>query len=243
MQVWVSQVHAWAPGFVTEADWRAFRCDALPQGEDKPAALGVPAMMRRRLTRWGRQALEVAEPLAPALSADTPVIFSSRHGDTARTFKLLQDLARGEPLSPNAFSLSVHNSALGLFTILKDIHAPSLALAAGADTLAAGWQEACSWLASGRDAVLLVHTDEPLHEFYQPFADEGDMPAAVAMLLTRTPREAAQAVQLTCAKASGERTPVSMLACFLEGWFSSDGDIVYVSDRHQWCWSRVQNHG
>ncbi|MDO6748506.1 beta-ketoacyl synthase chain length factor [Gilvimarinus sp. 1_MG-2023] len=223
----------------TQADWQGFSLEALPSGDDKPAAQGVPAMTRRRLTRWGRQAMEVAEPLVPALAAGTPVIFSSRHGDTARTFKLLQDLARGEPLSPNAFSLSVHNSALGLFTILKDIHAPSLALAAGADTLAAAWQEACSWLASGSESVLLVHTDEPLHEFYQPFTDERDMPAAAAMLLSRTPQEGGRCLSLTMSGAQTPRTDVSMLASFLAGWFADAATITHTSNRHQWCWARV----
>ncbi|MDO3387800.1 beta-ketoacyl synthase chain length factor [Gilvimarinus sp. SDUM040013] len=243
MQVWVSQLHAWAPGLSTGADWQGFCADELPLGDDKPAAGGVPAMTRRRLTRWGRQAMEVAEPLAPALTEQTPVIFSSRHGDTARTFKLLRDLASGEPLSPNAFSLSVHNSALGLFTILKDIHTPSLALAAGSDTLAAAWQEACSWLATGREQVLLVHTDEPLADFYQPYRDELDMPAAVGILLHRAPTAGADAVELTMAQAQGPRSRHSMMINFLAGWFGHKARFTHASASHQWCWARVAAHG
>ena len=243
MQVWVSHLHAWAPERETDSAWSDFSPEQLPAGDAKPAAAAVPAMTRRRLTRWGRQALEVAEPIAAEIDVNTPVIFSSRHGDTARTFKLLQDMARGEPLSPNAFSLSVHNSALGLFTILKDIHAPSLALAAGADTLAAAWQEAETWLASGVSQVALIHTDEPLADFYEPYSDERDMPAAVGMLLSTEPKAGARRMTLQRQEARLERTPHAMLVSFLMGWYSQAAEIRHMSSRHLWRWSYDSAHG
>src|SRR5690625_4576870 len=150
MDLFVSQFAAWAPGLERLGDWASWAEQAeLPVSDAVPPVKSVPAMTRRRLTRWGRLALEVATSMQGALDAQTPVIFSSRHGDTHRTQKLLQDLAQGEPLSPTAFSLSVHNAALGLFTIIERITAPSLALAAGRDTLAHAWVEAQGWLAQG----------------------------------------------------------------------------------------------
>ncbi|MDO3383455.1 beta-ketoacyl synthase chain length factor [Gilvimarinus algae] len=239
MQVWVSQWAAWAPGIASAQQWSAFDPEQLPTGDDMPPAAGVPAMTRRRLTRWGRQALEVADTMAGALGGDTPVIFSSRHGDTARTYKLLESLARAEALSPNAFSLSVHNSALGLFSILHQVKAPTLALAAGRDTLAAAWMEAASWLSDGSSQVLLVHTEEPLAEFYQRYADERDMPAALALLLTAGPASGAVPVELSMSPARGPASANALSVDFLHWWGGSEPALEVTTDQHSWRWSRA----
>jgi hypothetical protein len=201
-------------------------------------------MTRRRLSRWGRQALEVAEPLAAHLDDQVPVIFSSRHGDTRRTFKLLQALAAGDLLSPNSFSLSVHNSALGLLTILKGLRAPSLALAAGQDTFPAAWLEAQSWLADGAKRVLLVHTDEPLGEFYHAYADEQDMPVALALLLTAEPEGQAPAVTLrmeapeAAARGAQDEPEQALIVRFLAWWYGGEPSLSVSTNQHLWHWTR-----
>ncbi|MCP8900138.1 beta-ketoacyl synthase chain length factor [Gilvimarinus xylanilyticus] len=238
MQVWVTHCSAWAPGLESAEQWADFRPDCLPETDAKPAAAGVPAMTRRRLTRWGRQALEVAEPACESLAADAPVIFSSRHGDTERTFKLLQALATDAPLSPNGFSLSVHNSALGIFSIIKKIQAPSVALAAGRDTLAAAWREAETWLQQGARQVLLVHSEEPLAEFYRDYADEREMPAALALVLSAQPEPAAPSVCLTMEDAGESAGHNSLLIEFLAWWHGSQQMLTADTGNHRWCWRR-----
>lgn len=244
MVVYVSRSAAWAPGIESPADWCQWAAQPwVVQSDDTPRAAAVPAMTRRRLTRWGRQALEVAEPLAADIDDSVPVIFSSRHGDTRRTLKLLQTLAAGEPLSPNSFSLSVHNSALGLFTILKKLKAPSLALAAGRDTLAAAWIEAESWLAAGAERVLLVHTDEPLGEFYSHYADEHEMPAALGLMLTTRAEAGAVAVNLavhslTDSVAATTDIEQSLLMRFLAWWYGQELSLSVATDQHVWHWTR-----
>lgn len=239
MDLFVSQFAAWAPGLEIPGEWASWAEQAeLPVSDAVPPVKSVPAMTRRRLTRWGRLALEVATSMQGALDADTPVIFSSRHGDTHRTQKLLQDLAQGEPLSPTAFSLSVHNAALGLFTIIERITAPSLALAAGRDTLAHAWVEAQGWLAQGAPQVLLVHCDEPLAEFYQPDADEAEMPAALAVLLCAEPGPGRQKVALHRQPGGAEPGAVSMMAAFLAWWFGSEARLELRTERTTWAWER-----
>lgn len=244
MAVYISHSAAWAPGVESPADWSQWAANPqVVQSDETPMAAAVPAMTRRRLTRWGRQALEVAEPLAVDIDDNVPVIFSSRHGDTRRTLKLLQALAAGEPLSPNSFSLSVHNSALGLFTILKKLKAPSLALAAGQDTLAAAWLEAESWLADGAKRVLLVHTDEPLGEFYRDYADEQEMPAALALMLTSSPHDGAVAVNLamhSLGESQDTKTTIeqSLMIRFLTWWYGQEQGLSVATDQHVWHWTR-----
>lgn len=242
MVVWVSEARAWAPGIETPAAWSIWSDN--PQAvtsSERPAAAQVPAMTRRRLTRWGRQALEVAGPCATRLNVDTPVIFSSRHGDTQRTLGLLEALAAGDPLSPNAFSLSVHNSALGLFTILHKLQAPSLALAAGRETLAHAWVEAVTHLAAGAPRVLLVHTDEPLAGTYEPFIDELDIPASIALVLERKPTAGAVPVSLSCESFTGVPDNRSLLLAFLAWWFSFEPKLHYGAGDKRWCWERLDH--
>lgn len=238
MQVYVTQSRAWAPGLDSPEDWRRWAGHAgAIDSDERPAAAAVPAMTRRRLTRWGRQALEVAT--AVPVEDHTPVIFSSRHGDTERTYKLLVDLANGEPLSPNAFSLSVHNSALGIYSILAGIRAPTLALAAGRETLAQAWLEAQGWLAGGSPRVLLVHTDEPLAEFYAGDADEQELPAAFALLLSAEAAPGAQPVRLDC-RAAPEASLGRSLGWEFLAWWYSDRDALQVPvGRRLWCWRRA----
>lgn len=242
--VCVSRCLAWAPDLTTSDDWRLWAAGEKPSAQEgTPAAAKVPPMVRRRLTRWGRLALEVASELAEELQPETPVIFSSRHGDTERTQRLLRDLARAEPLSPTAFSLSVHNASLGLFTIAQHITAPSLALAAGRETLANAWLEAATWLSPATPQVLLVYVDEPLNGIYADYADEVDLPQGIALLLTAGH---GQPVNLSFTPAAAvnlgagtQAEPRSMALEFLAWWYGDQTDFSYSGERLNWTWSRT----
>ena len=128
-------------------------------------------------------ALHVANEIAAGLPRLT-TIFASRHGELARSVAILHDLAAGEMPSPTAFSLSVHNSASGIFAITREDHAPSTALAAGEETLLWALQEAAARLACDPDTpVLLVYADESLPDEYQPFQANSGPAHALALLL------------------------------------------------------------
>ncbi|MGD8176190.1 beta-ketoacyl synthase chain length factor [Marinimicrobium sp. ARAG 43.8] len=239
MDLFVSRLAAWAPGLTREQEWRAWA--AAPTavlGDDKPKPAAVPAMLRRRLTRWSRMALEVATSVDEWITADTPVIFSSRHGDTHCTEALLRSLADGEALSPTAFSLSVHNAAVGVYTIVRKITAPSLAIAAGRATLPQAWLEAQSWLLTGTPEVLLVHVDEPLSAFYQPYEDESEMPAAVAMVLQARPSENAMRTSLRVVPPQGRCTERSVMMQFLAWWYGPHRSLALDTGQQGWIWER-----
>ena len=118
-------------------------------------------MLRRRAGFLGKMALEVAYQCL-GQRIDVPTVFSSRHGEASRSVDLLLDLAKGVPLSPTSFGLSVHNATGGLFSIARTDHANSIALAAGQSTVEHAVIEACGLLAEGEPAVLLVAYDCPL---------------------------------------------------------------------------------
>ncbi len=66
------------------------------------------------------------------------MVFTSRHGELERNFRILQALATGQDLSPTDFAMSVHNSAVGNLTIAAQQPIVSSSLSAGLDTFQQG---------------------------------------------------------------------------------------------------------
>jgi hypothetical protein len=75
----------------------------------------LPAMMKRRLTPLGRQAIEML--YKHITQAEIPWIISCQHADAIRKVRLLSSIAKKELISPTDFSLSVHNAIIGIFSI------------------------------------------------------------------------------------------------------------------------------
>jgi len=125
-------------------------------------------MTRRRIDPLGRAALQAAF-WAQGAECTGPVVFASRWGEIARSVTLLRQLAQGEPLSPTAFSLSVHNASSAVYSIAREDTANYAAVSAGPCSAAAGVCEAVGLLADGATQVLVVSVEAPLPEPYQPF--------------------------------------------------------------------------
>lgn len=175
---------AWAPGLAHPADWEAWLAKPHPlPAEGTPALTEMPSMMRRRVDRLGRIALQAAYG-AHADAPDAPVIFASRYGDLGRSVELLTQLARSEPLSPTSFSLSVHNAIGALYSIARGDTASYGAIAAGEETVEAAFTEACGLLADGVPRVMVVVYDEPVPSPWERFSQDVAFPHAWACLLT-----------------------------------------------------------
>jgi len=140
-------------------------------------------MQRRRLSRLARMLFHVAWPLVQQ-DESMPLVFVSRHGETPHTFAILDDLARGELLSPTAFSLSVHNAPAGLWSIARGDCSEISALAAEVDGLEHGVLDACGLLHEGADAVLLVVVEELPAALYRAQIDDVPFSYALALKLT-----------------------------------------------------------
>ena len=188
---------ACAPGLDTPslwADWAA--APWLPDGEPQAPLAAVPPMLRRRFAPLGRLAAQAAFDLPPAAPADeVPTVFASRYGETTRCFDLLCAQVRGEPLSPTAFALSVHNAMGAMVAMVREDRRNSSAIAAGGLTVAAGVTEALGLLDDGADAVDLIAYDSPLPATYAAFADEPAAHFAWAWRLRR-PRAGERALHL-----------------------------------------------
>jgi hypothetical protein len=236
---------AWAPGVESAADWEAWADGQHDIGGDAvPALREMPPLLRRHAGSLGRMACDAAYR-ALAGAVNIPIVFCSRYGEVTRSVELLAELARGAPLSPTAFGLSVHSAASGLLSIARHDGANVVALAAGEASTALGIIEACGLLADGADQVLLVAADVALPSLFREFQDVQPVPYAWAWLLsppdgspvslswdTLTGDPAAPVV----AADGPRRLPAALevLRFLLRG----DGELVHDAEGHRWHWRR-----
>jgi hypothetical protein len=223
---------AWAPGVSTAEEWQQWAQGSRAIGEtpDSPPIDFIPALQRRRLSRLSRLSLAVAHACAD--NHPLPTVFASRHGEIHRTLGLLDDLARHEPLSPMAFSLSVHNTASGLYSIASGNTAPSTAIAAGLDTLPMAFIEAIGQL-QRHNEVMVIYAEEPLPDEYGSFAC-GDAVMAVALRLGK-PGKARQWQLKAKSDSSGAEYASGL---HLVRWLCTPPtELLLQGERSGWSWS------
>ena len=182
---------AWTPGIRSAEAWHDLLTSQKALKTYAPSSADgytfLSTKKRRRLSTISKITLDVAMG-ASAKEKPLPSVFASRRGEVQRMAGLLQDICAGEDISPTAFSLSVHNTASGLFSIYQDNQSPSTAVAAGNDTVIAGLTEVCSQLTCGQDEILLVIAEDTLPELYQPLAEGYETAIAAAFVVTTKPQ-------------------------------------------------------
>ena len=145
----------------------------------------IPAQRRRRLPPFTRNVLRCALPVLMAAPA-CPVLFAAEHGDLDSTVALLNDLARGEVLSPALFALSVHNAPAGALSLCVSPAGDHTAIAGGPLSFAAGLTEAYARLSEeAADGVILVLAEERLPAVYADF-ESSDAPGVFLAMRLRT---------------------------------------------------------
>ncbi len=230
---------AWAPGVETREAWNAWaQGDCAIAAGAEPPVRAMPAMLRRRVGFLGKMALEVAYQCLDGRS-NIPAVFCSRHGEVSRSVDLLSDLARGEPLSPTSFGLSVHNAAGGMFSIARGDRASNIALSAGHGTIEHAVIEACGLLADGESSVLLVAYDCPLPAIYAGYQDSDEQPYAWAWLMQAPDRDV---VSLGWSAAAEERASVDYRLPsgleILRFHLRQDRKMDRVNGKLAWHWAR-----
>ena len=176
--------------------------------------------------------------VAHAIDAgDVPSVFASRHGDCQGAVDIMTTLANRAPVTANAFSHSVHNTAAGLYAIVTGNAQPSSSIAGGAASFAGALIEACGMLhrtEAGR--VLLVVADAPPPDLFAHFTPEPPVPYAVALLVGRD--GAGETVRLEVGGEKAERPPWPDAVEFLRWLLSTEPAIVIGRDRLRLCCRR-----
>jgi hypothetical protein len=209
----------------------------------RPDVSFVAPLQRRRLSEVTQMAFAAA---AECLREDEPVpgfVYCSRYGEYAESFESLQQIVRQEPISPTAFSMSVHNTAASQLAMHRKDRAPCSALAAGATTLEAGFVEAFAQIAESGASVIVVYHDQPLPALYREQPTTVKSGLALALLLDRPAAGGdEQSLRLAWrpsaagpATACEERDPVCAVIRLLR---RGGAPVTQDTGRLVWTWSR-----
>ncbi|MGL5334587.1 MAG: beta-ketoacyl synthase chain length factor [Enterovibrio sp.] len=160
---------ALAPGLSEPLQWQNW--SKQPFAIDPNAAQAklteLPMMTARRLSSGSKLAVECGLAMLRQHAIDA-ILYTSRHGELERNFRILKALATQQALSPTDFAMSVHNSAVGNLTIVAKHPAVYSSLSAGQDTFQQGLCEIICLLQAGYQRVLMVDFDGVLPDFYHP---------------------------------------------------------------------------
>ena len=204
----------------------------------KQLLLTLPRMLRRRLTPLARAVFSAAIPCVDKNSA-IPIVFSSTHGELAKSFKMMEMLEAGEEISPTAFSLSVHNAIAGLFSIAFNNRTECTVVAPGEEGIAAAFIEAIGLLEEGKEQVLLVLYDEPLVAFYPsaPYKLSAEQSCTIALTVSKGGEGVA--IQLSCEHTTGDdgEQPLQV-PLLIEFLANRQNKLTIHNPRHSWRWQK-----
>ncbi|VDR24080.1 Uncharacterised protein [Raoultella terrigena] len=192
-------------------------------------------MTARRLSSGSRLAVECGLAMLRRHRIDA-VLYTSRHGELERNYRILHALATEQALSPTDFALSVHNSAVGNLTIAAQRPIVSSSLSAGRDTFQQGLCEAMCLLQAGYQRVLMVDFDGHLPEFYHPYLPPAmpTWPYALALVI-----EAGEEWRCSTQRAApGEEVGLPQSLQFLRHYLQESQAFTLAGERLQWQWSR-----
>lgn len=243
----IERWQAWAPGLDNAAAWQAWAeapHDVPDDGKLQPACAFLPPMQRRRLSRLARMTMETAWPLCDD-GEQLPFVFASHHGETTRTFALLDDLADGQALSPTQFGLSVHNAIAGQWSILRGQHGESVAVAGEVDVFGHAMLEGALQLAAGSRSVLVVVAEELPPPVYAGWIEDVPFSYAVALRLggieSSGDTPATTDWRLQPGRHDGRGTPCAWPHAldFLRALLVHEPSLEHVWKARRWNWQRL----
>ncbi|POT55481.1 beta-ketoacyl synthase [Citrobacter amalonaticus] len=234
----ITDWRAMAPGLSESTQWHEWSrlSHAIDPAAPQAKLSELPMMTARRLSSGSKLAVECGLAMLRRHDIDA-VLYTSRHGELERNYRILHALATEQALSPTDFALSVHNSAVGNLTIAAKQPIVSSSLSAGRDTFQQGLCEVISLLHAGYQRVLMVDFDGFLPEFYHPRLPENmpTWPWAVALVC-----EAGSDWQCqTQPGQAGAETELPQSLLFLQHYLQNADAFTLPGERMQWHWSRA----
>lgn len=225
-------------GVSSPVEWRIPVVKWAAWGGDATGDVGRPQidyiepMLRRRLSPLAKAALHVAQVCTAGISSPQ-FVYASRHGELARTLEALRCLAIDEVLSPTTFSLSVLNSAAGIFSIARKDFSPATAISAGAESFGFGLLEAYARaFVQPKTPVLYVYGDAPAPEPLGPQPSDPETPTALAILINSA--TATHELTMTLDSCLSERSESPQVHACLLALGGNAGR--WASGKQQWQW-------
>ncbi len=199
----------------------------------------VPKMLKRRFSPLAKQVYSAAT-LSLGNNKCIPTVFSSSHGELAKSFHMMEMIEAGDEISPTAFSLSVHNAIAGLFSMSYKNRLQTSVVAPGEDGIAPAFIEALGLLQEGEEEVLIVFYDEPVVDFYptEPFQLSHDESRAVALRIAK--QGAGLSIQMTHTAGRGDDGEQPIQLTHLIDFLAEDNktDLMLNTPRQSWCWKK-----
>lgn len=219
---------SWELPLAAWAEWRWSEDGELPKLDF------VDPMLRRRLSALSKMSLWTAHQCAQDLNA-VRMIYASQHGEIDRTTEMLEELTSDQPLSPTAFSMSVLNASIGLYSIIRGNTAPATAIAAGTETLGYALLEAYGQLnRNPEQPVLVIYADETVPAAWQSPALHP--PHALALLFRN---DAAMRIRCTRDSGSDLASSTNTQAQAFADCLASGDDVSWSQSGKCWHWQRL----
>jgi hypothetical protein len=182
------KIESWAalaPTLDSHNDWIGWLQTPHPLSPtfDSLSLKQVPPLLRRRFNTLGKCAMSTLLTLLNN-SDRLPSVFASRHGDTALTLSLLENMGKKQAMSPTDFSLAVHNAVGGLYTIARQDTSAVTAIASMEGLITHALIEAIGQL-NDSPRVLCVIYDAPLPPLYQASCPSESFPYSIALILNK----------------------------------------------------------
>ena len=152
-----------------------------------PKSVNIPMMTARRLSMGCRMAVDIGIELLKSHEDIDAVIYSSATGEEEHNYKVLESAAKGIDCSPTDFSMSVHNTGVGNFTILSKKKIPSSSVSAGIDSFMMALTDAYVMLSSGYKKILVVDYNVSIPPFFKNYLkkDFPDYPYSVGLVVSK----------------------------------------------------------
>ena len=228
-----------APGLGEADQWLSWAQSpyAIDPASPQAKLVELPMMTARRLSSGSKLAVECGLTLLRRHAIDA-VLYTSRHGELERNYRILHALATGQALSPTDFALSVHNSAVGNLTIATRQPIVSSSLSAGQETFQQGLCEVMCLLQAGYQRILMVDFDGALPAFYQPYLPP-TMPtwAYAVALVIEAGHDLRCETQPQAARSPDAALPQSLQ--FLQHYLQDAPDFTLAGERLAWRWQRT----
>lgn len=157
----------WSPNLRKKEDWESLAnnpdkkiTSQETDIEESPSLDFITQRTQRRYSQLTKMSLKTTQDILDN-AEKIPSVFASRFGEYQKTIKLIDSINNNEVLSPAAFSLSVHNTAAGVFSLTNKNKKLYTSVSAGNKTFETGLIEAISKLTL-YNKILYVIGDEKI---------------------------------------------------------------------------------
>lgn len=230
---------ALAPGLDCKEQWVKWShspVQSIDSQAQLPKCSQLPMMMARRLNSGSRLAVDCGLALYRTHHEIDAIVFSSRHGELERNYRLLSELATHTAVSPTNFTMSVHNSAVGSLAVIAKSTIVTSSVSAGEDSFQQGLFEVLSLLYSGCESVLYVDFDGNLPDVYHSKLPENSIlpPYACAFVIKKGSTMECTAQPLKEKYLNNSALPQSLR--FLHGLLTEEKQFTVMGGTHSWSW-------